>query len=225
MKTHILLILLLISAPGWSADVSGKVELFEKSGLSESKVEKVEGVAVYLMPKDEATKAKLKDIPPVYQMLNQKNKEFMPKMVVIQKGGEVRFGNEDPWFHNIYGNDPKFDLGRFPKGFWKKQVYEKTGVFHVYCDIHPNMHAHVYVVDTPYYTKAAEDGGFVLKDIAQGEYQIIAWQIRSKTQSQDITVTEENIEGIQLELHETQAKTSDTKNNQPYARSLLRKQE
>lgn len=223
MKALCLILACLISIPAWSADISGKVELYEKKALGEVKAKTVTGVAVYLLPKDDATKQKISDVPIKYQMLNQKGKEFIPKMLVIQQGAEVRFGNEDPWFHNIYSNNPKFDLGRFPRGFWKKQVYENTGVFHVYCDIHPNMHAYVYVVDTPYYTKTKEDGSFILNNVLPGNYQIVAWQIRSAAQSQDITVKDENLEGIAFELYETKSDSDENDKNQPYGRSLLRK--
>lgn len=223
MKLFTTILFLTIVASTWSTDITGRVELFEKKALNEEKAEKVTGVAVYLLPKNEETEEKIKNLPVKYQMLNQKGKQFVPTMLVVQKGAEVRFGNEDPWFHNIYGNDPKFNLGRFPRGFWKKQIYEKTGVFHVYCDIHPNMHAHVYVVDTPYYTKTEDDGSFVLKGVVPGEYQIVAWQLRSAAQNQDITVLEEHISDIIFELHETKAKADEKNKNQPYSRSLLRK--
>jgi hypothetical protein len=85
------------------------------------------------------------------------------------------------------------------------------------------MHAHVYVVDTPYYVKTKEDGSFEFKDIIPGEYQMVAWQIRSVAQSQDIMVNEKPISGIEFELHETQAKPDENSKNQPYGRSLLKK--
>jgi len=202
-----LLILCLPAAiPVWCADVSGNVELYTKKITGSVKTEKVEGVIVYLLPKDETARKKLMGIPVVTQWLNQKNKSFLPHTVAVQKGGKLRFGNEDIWFHNVYSNTPKFDLGRYSKGYWKEQLYEKTGVFHVFCDIHPNMHATVFVIDTPYFNSAKSDGTFRIQNVMPGKYQVFAWQIRSKLQSQYITVANENFQDMKFVLQETRIK-------------------
>ncbi len=215
--------LLFFCSISWGADISGTVTLKEKTLTGERQAESVTGVAVYLLPVDEATIAKINELPVAFEMLNQKNKQFIPQLLVVQKGAEVRFGNADPWFHNVYSNDPKFDLGRYPRGFWKKQVYTKTGVHHVYCDIHPNMHAVVYVVDTPYYTRTDEEGNFVLANIQPGSYQLVAWQIRSKPVVRDLSVTDEDITGIKIKVTETRIQSVEDEKNAPYSRSLLRK--
>ena len=215
----------LVIWPGlaWGADVSGKVELYEKTLLGSRLVQTVENVILFLLPKDDATRERLKTMPLKTEWLDQRNKEFAPHVLAVQKGAKVRFGNEDPWFHNIYSREPAFDLGRYPKGYFKEQVFEKVGISHVFCDIHNNMHAIVLVVDTPLYTRTEPDGAFKFEKIPPGAYALTAWQERSEAVTLEIQVSEADLAELTLTLKETRrSRVSPPASGAPYERSLLK---
>ncbi len=189
--------------------VSGMIEFHEKLLIGTKKASKVENVVVYLQPNDDKTKDILSHYPIETVWLNQRNKTFIPHVIAVQKNGKVRFGNEDPWFHNIYSNDPKFNLGRYPRGFYKEQRFEKTGVFHIFCDIHPTMHGLIVVVDTPLYTYTInDDGSFAIPGVPPGNYQLVAWHERAGFTTQDITVGEKNIANLLINVTAKKRKSS-----------------
>lgn len=61
--------------------------------------------------------------------------------VTINKGDEIAFVNNDPYFHNILSMSSArfFDLGSFPKGESRTVKFKKKGTVEVLCSIHPKM--------------------------------------------------------------------------------------
>lgn len=191
--------------------VSGRVDFYEKTLTGHRLLEKSAEVIVYLNPSDDPTKAKLADMPKQTVWLNQKDKQFIPRVTVVQRGANVRFGNEDPWFHNVYSNKPKFNLGRYPRGFFKEQSFDDLGVKHIFCDIHPSMHAFILVVDTPLFAQVNDGGAFELEAVPAGTYQLTAWNNLA-----DPVVKEMEISNNQTELKiELKAKEMETPTRTP----------
>lgn len=73
--------------------------------------------------------------------VEQKNKSFTEKSLVLNVGDTVHFLNGDPFFHNVFSlSDIQFfDLGSYPKGQSKAVVFNTPGVVEVECAIHPEM--------------------------------------------------------------------------------------
>lgn len=71
----------------------------------------------------------------------QKNRAFDKAAVSIKAGDKIVFRNDDPFVHNVFSlTDPgSFDLGTYPQGQSKAQVFPKEGKFEVECAIHPEM--------------------------------------------------------------------------------------
>lgn len=203
--------------------VKGNVEFHEKTLTGHQKAETVEDVLVYLEADDDATRQKLAGMPVVTVWLNQKDKEFIPRVLAVQTGGSVRFGNEDPWFHNVYSNDPRFNLGRYPRGFFKEQQFDEPGLSHVFCDIHPTMHAIILVVDTPLFAHVDDDGGFELKNAPAGSYRLTAWHNRAEPVSVAVMIGEAEPEPIRLVLKASKMETASRRPGEAYdgRRSLL----
>lgn len=73
--------------------------------------------------------------------IGQKDKKFTAEELVVKKGDTVVFGNDDPFFHNVFSlsSTATFDLGSYPKGESKSVVFSETGEVEVECAIHPSM--------------------------------------------------------------------------------------
>lgn len=73
--------------------------------------------------------------------VDQKDKQFSVKDLVIKVGDIVNFKNDDPFFHNVYSLSPLkiFDLGSYPKGQSKAVTFDKPGEIEINCAIHPSM--------------------------------------------------------------------------------------
>lgn len=193
--------LLIVSVPVWSqsardsvtsATVSGTIIWMDDDGDPANAPRPVRrneaGCVVYLMAKDESTHQQLLERERLVQWVNQSGKEFTPRLQIVQKNSKVRFGNADTFFHNVYSNDPEFNLGRYPKGFFREQEFTETGVTHLFCDIHPRMHAVILVVDTPLFATVTTDWTFEIGNVPDGDYTLVCWHMREGEHAMDLRV-------------------------------------
>jgi plastocyanin len=121
----------------------------------------------------------------------QHNKAFEPNFTVVSSGTTVEFPNWDHFDHNVFSRSkaaPAFDLDRYGYGQSKSRVFDKTGVVQVFCNVHPQMRAIIYVTPNPCFTRADSEGRFELTGIPAGRHELIAWQERCGEQRQTIDV-------------------------------------
>jgi plastocyanin len=166
-----LTLLATLSAPALAGTIRGRVELVEKSGR---KAADLSEVVVYL----DGIKSKPQ---PAKATIVMKGKSFNPHVVVVPIGGVVEFPNEDPIFHNVFSvsGENRFDLDLYKRPKSGQWTFKTPGVARVYCNIHPQMSAVVLVRDSPFFTKAAADGSYVLADVPAGRYTLKAWHERA----------------------------------------------
>jgi plastocyanin len=110
-------------------------------------------------------------------MLEQKQQAFAPRVLAIQVGTTVDFPNRDPIYHNVFSVSPakRFDLGKYAQGKSRSVRFGKAGVVNVYCDIHSDMAAWVYVVPHHVFAQANAAGRFTLPELPAGSYVLKAW--------------------------------------------------
>jgi len=134
----------------------------------------------------------------------QKNKTFVPKVVVVPVGAEVAFPNFDVDAHNVFSpTDPVFDLGRYKtdkKG--KSHRFDDTDEFDIFCDMHRDMWAKIKVVNTPYIAQVV-GGKFTLANVPPGTYKLVAWAPNTPETRypKDITVTAGGTVTLDREIH------------------------
>jgi plastocyanin len=110
-------------------------------------------------------------------MLVQKNRMFMPHLLVVPVGSEVLFPNRDPFFHDVFSkfDGKRFDLGLYEAGSTRGVTFSREGVSYIFCNIHPEMSAVVVALSTPLYAIADASGAFQLPDVPAGEYELHVW--------------------------------------------------
>jgi plastocyanin len=110
--------------------------------------------------------------------INQRNKQFEPRHLVVQKGTTVEFPNDDGIYHNVFSSTPgsTFDLGIYRKGdAAKSYAFMQAGLIDVYCNMHAKMSAEILVVPNHLYAKVRPDGSFKLVRVPAGKRKIVAW--------------------------------------------------
>ena len=112
--------------------------------------------------------------------VEQKDYQFVPGILPVFRGSEVKFPNLDEDYHHVfsYSKPKKFDLGRYRNDENPPAVvFDKPGVIKVGCEIHDHMRAVILVLDTPYFTKTEPNGKYrlVLKDTLAGKFTLKAW--------------------------------------------------
>ncbi len=143
-------------------------------------------VVIWLEAKNKKTTFDAKGKPDDMSVLDQVDKHFKPRLMVIQVGDVVRIHNSDPVYHNVFSlsKTKRFDVGRRSPGDYKDVEFDKAGKVDVFCDIHSDMHAVIAVApeQTVAMQKLQSGEKFRFTDLPQGEYvlHLLALENRSK---------------------------------------------
>jgi plastocyanin len=110
-------------------------------------------------------------------IIDQVDKQFVPRVSVLRAGTAVRFPNSDNIRHSVYSFSPAkvFQLKLYAGRAAAPVVFDKPGVVVLGCNIHDQMVAWVLVIDTPYVARTDAFGSARLKDLAAGDYTLRVW--------------------------------------------------
>ena len=116
-------------------------------------------------------------VPRDHYTLLQKNRTFLPHLLVIPVGSVVQFPNADPFFHNVFSlfDGKRFDLGLYEAGSTKAVTFSREGVSYIFCNIHPEMSAVVLTLSTPIFAVGDSGTAFVLHEVPTGDYRLHVW--------------------------------------------------
>ncbi len=137
------------------------------------------------------------------KVISQKDKTFIPRVVVVPVGSSVDFRNDDTYYHNVFSlsDAQKFDTGLYAGGLLYTQTFSKPGPVELLCNIHATMVGYVMVVDTPYYTQPRSNGTFVLRNVPPGRYELSTWhEASTRTVKQALEVKEGGARGITVKI-------------------------
>jgi plastocyanin len=125
--------------------------------------------------------------------LGQRERQFTPRLLIVQTGTAVNFPNFDTVRHHVYSFSPTkvFETKLYSGTPAEPIVFDKPGVAALGCNIHDRMSAHIVVVDTAVFGRS-DAAGIVRFDLPAGEHQLKLWHASLKAptlQSQALTVT------------------------------------
>jgi plastocyanin len=109
-------------------------------------------------------------------VVDQVDKEFLPKVQAILVGTAVTFPNRDSVRHQVYSfsSAKRFELPLYT-GVPQAVVFDKPGVVILGCNIHDWMVGYVYVSESPYFAKTNAEGKAVLTDVPPRGYVVRVW--------------------------------------------------
>jgi hypothetical protein len=115
--------------------------------------------------------------PQGHYTLLQKDRTFLPHLLVVPVGSVVQFPNADPFFHNVFSlfDGKRFDLGLYEAGSTKSVTFSRPGVSYIFCNIHPEMSAVVISLSTPLYAIADASDNLTVRNIPPGDYVMRLW--------------------------------------------------
>src|SRR6202042_2454388 len=154
-------------------DVSAHVRVTKARGASRASRQSSADVVVWLTPKGNPL------IPRAQQnyTLIQKDKQFIPHILVVRTGSSVDFPNLDPFYHNVFSlfNGKRFDLGLYEAHTNRAVRFDRDGISYIFCNIHPEMGAVVISLSTPYFGVSTPDGTLVIHNVPAGSYRFNIW--------------------------------------------------
>src|SRR5580700_12122359 len=122
----------------------------------------------------------------------QKGCQYIPHVLAMHTGQELKVVNDDQTSHNIH---PLAKVNRE----WNKsqppgtpniqEKFDQPEFISVKCNIHPWMHGWFVVLKTNHYSITGDGGGFSLPNLPPGKYTVTAWHEDYGTQTQEVTIT------------------------------------
>lgn len=125
----------------------------------------------------------------------QHNIQFEPFVLIAPAGANVAFPNLDDVRHQVYSfSQPgAFELRLYGHDESRTVTFRNVGVIAIGCNIHDQMSAFIYVVDTPYAIKTGADGVAILPDAPAGQATLRIWhpylRAPNNTMERGITIT------------------------------------
>jgi plastocyanin len=157
-------------------DLSAHVKVTKGRGASHASQHASGDVVIWLTPTRETEGAPAPRAPQKYT-LEQKDKQFIPHILVVRTGSSVDFPNLDPFYHNVFSlfNGKRFDLGLYEAHTTRAVRFDRDGVSYIFCNIHPEMGAVVISLSTPYFGVSTPDGNVTIHGVPAGSYRLNVW--------------------------------------------------
>ncbi|MFT3929345.1 MAG: hypothetical protein QM709_03505 [Spongiibacteraceae bacterium] len=114
---------------------------------------------------------------PAEASMDQRDRQFAPHVLVVQRGASVRFPNSDDIRHQVYSFSPakRFNLPLYHGIPAKPETFDQAGEVVLGCNIHDNMLGYIYVVDSEWFAKSDSAGTLEIKAVPAGNYRAQLW--------------------------------------------------
>jgi plastocyanin len=139
----------------------------------------VQDAVVFLRP---LSGQKFSGHAPPAPSIEQRDREFVPYVTVVQTGAAVRFPNQDPVRHHVYSfsQPKKFEIKLYAGDAPDPIVFDKPGVVTMGCNVHDWMLGYLFVVDTPWFGKTDSSGLTRIDAVEDGDYEARVWHPRQR---------------------------------------------
>ena len=123
--------------------------------------------------------------PSLRAEMDQINRQFVPHLLVVQKGTYVQFPNSDSIKHHVFSFSPakRFELLLDKNADQPPLLFDQEGVVELGCNVHDWMLGYIYVVDTPYFTGSNEQGSAQFR-LPSGDFKVSVWHPRMQEKTE-----------------------------------------
>jgi plastocyanin len=110
-------------------------------------------------------------------VMDQKNLDFLPRVLVVAAGTSVEFPNNDSVSHQVYSFSAakRFHLPLYKGEVHPPITFDRPGLVVLGCNIHDAMVGYIYVTDAPYFGTTEAGGSLQLKGLPAGDYRVAIW--------------------------------------------------
>jgi plastocyanin len=138
--------------------------------------------------------------------MDQRNEQFVPRVLAITVGTIVEFPNNDTKFHNVFSlsKTHPFDLGRYPPGKTGFERFDRPGLVRVFCDIHSHMSGYILVFSHRYFAVTDGDGRYAIPRVPPGSYTLVIWSELGSPESRRVTVAEGAVAEVDFQVGRAQ---------------------
>src|SRR6202008_1935000 len=122
----------------------------------------------------------------------QKGCQYIPHVIALRTGQELKVVNDDQTSHNIHPLakiNHEWNKSQPPGTPPFSEKFDKPEFIPVKCNVHPWMHGTFAVLKNSHYPVSGGDGGFTLPNLPPGKYTVTAWHESYGEQTQDVTIS------------------------------------
>jgi plastocyanin len=114
---------------------------------------------------------------PATALMDQRNRAFVPRVLVVAVGTNVEFPNSDSVSHQVYSFSPakRFQLPLYKGSHHAPVTFDREGLVVLGCNIHDEMAGYIYVTDSPFFGMTDSAGTLQLRDLPAGDYRVALW--------------------------------------------------
>lgn len=160
-----------LTLPLFAGGLQGPVQLREKDGRPRASLKD----CVAILEPIEASVPTAGPSRPV--SIRTVGKAFSPRVSLATPGTEVTFPNLDHILHNVFsvtqGN--RFDTGQYQPGEAPRVKVASPGLVKLYCNVHHQMNAFLWVVTTPFAQLLDGKTGVAFGQVPAGTYRLRLW--------------------------------------------------
>jgi plastocyanin len=131
--------------------------------------------------------------------ITQKGCQYLPHVVPMVVNQELKVVNDDQTSHNIHPLakiNHEWNKSQPPGTPPFSEKFDKPEFIPVKCNVHPWMHGTFAVLKNSHYAISSGDGGFRLPNLPPGEYTVTAWHESYGDQTQEVTITGNEIQTV-----------------------------
>jgi plastocyanin len=137
--------------------------------------------------------------PKQVAILSQKGCVYLPRVLVVRAGQEIKILNEDRTVHNVHAVakvNPEWNKFQLPGAPPIVAKFHKPEFITVTCSVHPWMRGTFAVVKNSHYFITGRDGKFRLPNLPTGTYTVTAWHEVYGAQSKEVSITGEETQTL-----------------------------
>jgi plastocyanin len=164
-------VLLILSPALCAGSLEGTVRILDKGGRARPTLKD----CVAMLEPVEAPRSQPGPQKPI--AIRTLGKQFSPRVSLATPGTEVRFPNQDPILHNAFSITPsnRFDTGLYAAGESPRITARAPGLVKIYCNVHHQMNAFLWVVETPFAQLLEGRPGLSFDNVPPGTWRLRLW--------------------------------------------------
>jgi len=181
---HATLLLTLLAAPLLAGSLQGPVTILDKGGRPRATLK---DCVALLEPLDAPVPI---PGPSSAVSIRTVGKQFIPRVAIVTPGTEVSFPNLDHILHNVFSVTPgnRFDTGHYRPGEAPRVKAAAPGLVKLYCNVHHQMNAFLWVVTTPFAQVLDGRTGLQFDKVPPGSYRLRLWHPEAGEQQFEVKV-------------------------------------
>jgi len=174
---------LVLAAPALAGSLAGPVKVLDQGRPRPT----LKDCVAILEPLDAPAAAPGPGKPVAIRTLG---KAFQPRVSIVTPGTEVTFPNLDHIIHNVFSVTPgnRFDTGHYLPGEAPRVKVALPGLVKLYCNIHHQMNAYLWVVATPFAQLLEGRPGVRFDGVPPGRYRLRLWHPETGERQWDVAV-------------------------------------